>query len=415
MISDRAPGVYVVEVPSGARPIEAVSTVTAAFVGIAPDARVRIDEPVPIQNWTEFRKQFMPEGSTPTHLAYAVHGFLANGGTRGYVLNLGPNGSLAGDGAKRQGLAALERVDEIAIVAAPGFTQAADYEALLGHCERLGDRFAVLDLPERVEALDRLVEVATAGETPRRRGAATAPEGEGAGAATGETRPVPAAGLRPRTSDRGFGAAYFPWVVVRDLADPRQRLAVPPSGHVAGIYARSDTTHGVHKAPANEPVREALDLVYRVTRDEQANLNRAGINCIRYFPRDGIRVWGARTLASASSEWKYLNVRRLFNMIEESILQSTRWVVFEPNDATLWKSIRRDVSAFLLQLWRNRALLGNTPEEAFFVRCDSETNPPESIDQGLVVIEIGIAPVKPAEFVVFRIGQQASGATVEAP
>jgi len=152
-----------------------------------------------------------------------------------------------------------------------------------------------------------------------------------------------------------------------------------------------------------------------VTREEQGELNQNGVNCIRFFPRDGIRLWGARTLAEGASEWRYLNVRRLFNMIEESIAQSTRWVVFEPNDATLWKSIRRDVGAFLTRLWRSGALMGATPEEAFFVQCDEETNPPDVIDAGQVITVIGIAPVKPAEFIVFRIGQHASGAeTTEA-
>jgi uncharacterized protein len=187
---------------------------------------------------------------------------------------------------------------------------------------------------------------------------------------------------------------------------------VPPSGHVAGIWARTDGRRGVHKAPANEVVMGALGLTYRVTDAEQAELNPRGVNCIRFFAREGIRVWGARTLAASSSEWRYLNVRRLFNMIEESIAESTRWIVFEPNDVTLWKSIRRDVSAFLTRLWRDGALMGTTPEEAFFVQCDSETNPPEVIDAGEVHTVIGVAPVKPAEFIVFRISQSAVGAAL---
>jgi phage tail sheath protein FI len=160
-------------------------------------------------------------------------------------------------------------------------------------------------------------------------------------------------------------------------------------------------------------VRGALNVTYRVTSQEQGVLNPSGVNCIRWFPREGVLVWGARTVAEGSSEWRYLNVRRLFNMIEESIVSSTRWVVFEPNDVSLWKSIRRDVSAFLTLVWRDGALVGATPEEAFFVKCDAETNPPEVVDAGQVVIVIGIAPVKPAEFIVFRIGQHASGAQVE--
>jgi hypothetical protein len=168
----------------------------------------------------------------------------------------------------------------------------------------------------------------------------------------------------------------------------------------------------VHKAPANEIVRGAVGLTRRLTRSEQAELNPEGVNCIRIFGREGIRVWGARTLAE-SSEWRYLNVRRLFNMIKESIAENTRWIVFEPNTYTLWKSIRRDVSAFLTGLWRDGALMGRTPEEAFFVKCDQETNPPDVIDAGRVVTLIGIAPVKPAEFIVFRLSQVQSGAETE--
>jgi phage tail sheath protein FI len=178
------------------------------------------------------------------------------------------------------------------------------------------------------------------------------------------------------------------------------------------VYARTDGMRGVHKAPANETLLGALNVRYRVTDEEQAGLNGAGVNCIRFFADAGIRIWGARTVAEAASEWRYVNVRRLFNMVEKSIARATRWVVFEPNDETLWKSIRRDISAFLLRLWRDGALMGQRPEDAFFVKCDEETNPRESIDAGEVTAEIGIAPVKPAEFVFFRIGQHAGGTTI---
>ena len=196
---------------------------------------------------------------------------------------------------------------------------------------------------------------------------------------------------------------------MRDPLSPADLVDIPPSGHLAGIWARSDGTRGVHKAPANETVRGALNVTYNLTREEQGQLNQVGVNCIRLFGREGIRVWGARTLADGSGEWRYLNVRRLFNMVEESIANSTRWIVFEPNDRTLWKSIRRDISAFLTRLWRDGALMGRTPEEAFFVKCDEETNPTDIIDAGMVVTLIGIAPVKPAEFIVFRISQYAGG------
>jgi hypothetical protein len=186
---------------------------------------------------------------------------------------------------------------------------------------------------------------------------------------------------------------------------------MPPSGYMAGIYARSDGERGVHKAPATELVRGALGLRYTVTKGEQDILNPKGINCIREFPNRGIRVWGARTISSDAS-WRYINVRRLFNMVEQSIEIGTQWAVFEPNDQRLWKRITRDITAFLLRIWRQGALFGASPEDAFYVKCDSETNPPEVIDAGQLVCEIGMCPVKPAEFVIFRIGQMPSGGDV---
>jgi phage tail sheath protein FI len=190
-------------------------------------------------------------------------------------------------------------------------------------------------------------------------------------------------------------------------------VETPPSGHIAGVWARNDNLRGVHKAPANEPVRGATDLTYRITKAEQDELNPLGVNCVRYFPSEGIRVWGARTLAAQASEWRYLNVRRLFNMLKESIADGTRWIVFEPNDGLLWRSIRRDIGAFLTRVWRDGALFGATPQQAFFVKCDEETNPPEVRDAGQVVALIGVAPVKPAEFVVFKLSQSAIGADTE--
>lgn len=397
-----APDIYVEEVSAGARPIEAVGTSTAGFVGQAPNASARVNEPVALNNWTEFVREFAPEGSRSTPLSHAVYGFFLNGGTRCYVVNVG-TGGIAGGGRTRSGIDVLEQVDEVAIVAAPGYTDAASYDAVISHCEKMRDRVGILDAPERVDNIDLLTQVATAAPARRPRGE------EGAG----ETPAAPQGGLRARQSDGGYAAYYFPWIVVRDPLAPANLVAVPPSGHMAGIWARTDNTRGVHKAPANEAVRGALDLTYRLTRDEQGVLNQAGVNAIRLFSREGIRVWGARTVAASASEWRYLNVRRLFNMIEESIADNTRWIVFEPNDRTLWKSIRRDIGAFLTRLWRDGALMGRTPEEAFFVKCDEETNPPDVIDAGQVVTIIGVAPVKPAEFIIFRISQYASGVETE--
>lgn len=394
------PGIYIEEIPSGPKPIEAVGTSTAAFIGTAPNPNARLQEAFAVNNWSQFAKEYIAEGSQSTFLAQAVYGFFLNGGTRCYIVNVGPGLELIGDGKNRKGVELLEEVDEVAIVVAPALTDPASHDAILTHCEKMKDRVCILDPPLDIPNIDMLKTVGTPGPAPKSKKSAT-----------GETEPSPPPrGARPRNSN--YGAFYAPWIQVSNPFAPKELIFVPPSGHVAGIYARTDATRGVHKAPANETVRGALDLSYKVTRDEQGELNRLGINIIRFFATQGIRVWGARMLAE-TPEWRYVNVRRLFNQIEESIEEGTNWVVFEPNDMSLWKAIRRDVGAFLTLQWRQGALMGATPEEAFFVKCDEETNPPEVIDAGMVVVVIGIAPVKPAEFVIFRIGQQAGGAEVE--
>ncbi|GKQ38917.1 phage tail sheath subtilisin-like domain-containing protein [Streptomyces sp. A012304] len=289
-----------------------------------------------------------------------------------------------GDSADRTGFGGLEAVDEISMVAVPDLMAAyqrgaIDLEAvkavqlgLIAHCELMGDRVAIIDPPPGLNARQiRVWRQETAGY------------------------------------DSKYAALYYPWIKSFDPATGQARL-VPPSGHVAGVWARNDSERGVHKAPANEVVRGAVDLEIQITRGEQDLLNPIGVNCIRAFPGRGIRIWGARTLSSDPA-WRYLNVRRYFNYLEESILIGTQWVVFEPNDHALWARIRRNVSAFLVNEWRSGALFGARPEDAYYVKCDEETNPPESVDVGRVVCEIGIAPVKPAEFVIFRLAQFSSG------
>ncbi|MER6474760.1 phage tail sheath family protein [Streptomyces filamentosus] len=289
-----------------------------------------------------------------------------------------------GDADRRSGLGGLEAVEDVTTVAVPDLMSAyerglldldgvlAVQQGLIAHCELMGDRVAVLDPPPGLSPQEVAVW-----------------RSERAG------------------YDSKYAALYYPWI---DVADPSTgRVSpVPPSGHVAGIWARNDDQRGVHKAPANEVVRGAVSLRTQLTKGEHDRLNPIGVNCIRAFPGRGIRVWGARTLASDPA-WRYLNVRRLFNYLEESILAGTQWVVFEPNDDALWARIRRTVSAFLVNEWRKGALFGLTPDEAFYVKCDRETNPPESVDSGHVVCEIGVAPVRPAEFVVFRLSQLTSG------
>lgn len=292
-----------------------------------------------------------------------------------------------GDPADRTGFSGLEAVDEVTMVAVPDLvaayeTGAIDLEtmqavqlAMIAHCELMGDRMAILDPPP--------------GLSPQQI----------------QNWRVHGAGY-----DSKYATLYWPWVKVFDPATGTNQF-VPPSGHMAGIWARSDDTRGVHKAPANEVVRGAITLQTQITKAEHDLLNPVGINCIRSFPGRGVRVWGARTLSS-DPEWRYLNVRRLFNYLEETILLGTQWVVFEPNDRMLWARIRRTISAFLVNEWRKGALFGTTPEEAFFVKCDDETNPAEGIDAGQVVCQIGIAPVKPAEFVVFQLSQFSGGTSL---
>jgi phage tail sheath protein FI len=405
MPSYLSPGVYVEEIDSGTRPIEAVGTSVAGFVGTAPNPDALVDEAIAINNWSEFRRRYVRDGDKGTDLANAVYGFFLNGGSRCYVVNTKADGAIAGKG---RGLDALAAIDEIAIIAAPGRTDAAAHGALLDAAESLKDRVAILDGPPRVDDVEVLTRAADGSAAPP-----TTPAADGDTTATPARGKGPKPGLRARDSDGGYGAYYFPWLKGRDAIDPDALAQIPPSGHMAGIYARTDSERGVHKAPANVTIRGAEGLTQMLSRAEQDVLNPVGVNCIRFFTREGVRVWGARTLAPSASNWRYLNVRRLFNMIEESIAISTRWVVFEPNAGPLWKDIQRDVGAFLTLLWRQGALAGSRPEDAFFVKCDAETNPPEVVDAGQVVVVIGIAPVKPAEFVIFRIGQTAVGSTVE--
>jgi phage tail sheath protein FI len=397
-----APGIYVEEVRGGARPIEMVGTRTAAFLGIAPEAGQWVNVAKPCNNPSEFDRLFNPGSKDSTALSRAVYGFFANGGGRCYVVNIGDGGTVAGDPRKRSGVHALTAIDEIAMVAAPGYTDAASYEAVLAHCESCGDRFAILDAPEAAkDNPDALKEVGTV--------AAGGGDDGGDGGDTGTRRRKPATGMRPRTSN--YGAFYFPWIVI---ADGAAQVAQPPSGHLAGVYARVDAERGVQKAPANEPIRGAIGLTYQVTQAEQGDLNSAGVNCIRFFSSSGIRIWGARTLDDAASEYRYIPVRRLMLALRESIQDGTRWVVFEPNDEGTWNTVAGDVRAFLMRQWRAGALMGATPEQAFFVKCDAETNPQDVIDAGQLVTVIGVAPVKPAEFVIFRISQWSGEAAATA-
>ncbi len=296
-----------------------------------------------------------------------------------------------GNVADRSGLGGFEAIDDITMVACPDLLAAfqagainregvrAVQLAMIAHCENMKDRVAIIDPLPDMNAQD-----------------------------------VKDWRMKEAGYDSKYAVLYYPWLQV---ANPNPgtggtSMFIPPSGHMAGIWARSDTERGVHKAPANEVVRGALGLQNQITKSEQDSLNPVGVNCVRAFPGRGIRVWGARTLSSDPS-WRYVNVRRLFNFVEESILLGTQWVVFEPNDQALWQRVKRTITGFLTRVWRDGALFGTTPEEAFFVKCDAENNPPETRDVGQLIVEVGIAPVKPAEFVIFRVSQFSGGAGVE--
>lgn len=321
-------------------------------------------------------------------LTHAVYGFFQNGGTRCFVCRVKNVADM------RKGLEQFESIDAIAIVVAPGLTGAGNWDAVTSHCETCEDRFAILDCPPVVGSEQELDISLLNYDSPNN--------------------------VLPKTNKNT--AYYFPWITVMDPAkqlqdqDParniplryRGRVQVPPSGHIAGIYARTDEERGVHKAPANTPILGALNVKYYIGKPKHELLNPQGVNVIRNM-NGNIYVWGARTIGGDKNmEWKYLSVRRLFLFIKESIDEGTQWIVFEPNDTFLWGKINRNVTSFLTNIWRSGALFGKTPEEAFYVKCDAETNPPEVRELGQVVTEIGVAIVRPAEFVIFRISQAGS-------
>ena len=274
-----------------------------------------------------------------------------------------------GGSGHRTGIQALEDIDEIAICAVPGMWSQTVQAALIGHCELLKDRFAILDPPD------------------------------------GET--IDGIGAFRQVLDTEYAALYYPWCVTVDPSTS-QNVHVPPSGLMAGIYADTDINRGVHKAPANVVI-QGINLVgglaADITKREQDVLNPVGINALRFFPGLGERVWGARTLSS-DTNWKYINVRRLFIYVEKSIFNGTQWVVFEPNNDQLWALVRQSISAFLTTVWQTGALAGTTQDQAFFVQCDRTTMTQDDLDNGRLICIIGLAPVYPAEFVIFRFEQK---------
>jgi phage tail sheath protein FI len=464
-----SPGVYVEEVPSSIKPIVGVSTSVAAFVGIVPDKvsipeenpdydptkplsddnkkyktwsypqqkadldKAKADyeglmepdvrparpkgpkptaddfkkfraarenyaqalrrdgvsdladkgEPVLCTSFAQYRVHFgdFSENQDQRNLTHGVFGFFNNGGTRCYVMRYPVIDELQAPEA----LAPLEAIDEISIVAAPGILDEVVQSSLITHCENLRDRVCILDAPPNPDQFT-----------------------------VGNLKVI---------SNTDYGALYFPRIKVFDIVrklmaaptdeDSDGEVYVSPSGHIAGVYARVDHTRGVHKAPANEPIHGALPkgVEHLVSKAIQDGLNPDGVNCIRDI--DGkINIWGARTIGGDMNfDTKYISVRRTLIFLEKSIDRGTQWVVFEPNDPSLWAKIVRNVGEFLTDVWRDGALFGKTPQEAFYVRCDEETNPFSERELGKVTTEIGVAIVRPAEFVIFRIQQWAGPET----
>ncbi len=363
----KSPGVYREEV--FLKPAAALPTGVAGFVGFAdefPSVQTPFNTPVALHRKDEFAARFTSRPES--FLGDAITGFFANGGVRCYVVRADPAGDR--DVGLQNAISALAPLDDLDLVAIPDAMSLADEEAIrrvqqaaILHCAGEGNRFALLD------ALPAVGTEAVLEQRNR--------------LAVGQREPISA-------------ALYYPWLLTLG------KRAVPPCGHVAGIFARTDAKAGVFKAPANEEILGVLDIDKQIDNSIQDQLNPEGVNCLRAFPGRGIRVWGARTL-SRDPNWRYVNVRRLFLTLRRWIDVNMTWAAFEPNTPLLWTRIQRELTTYLSKLFRTGALKGATPAEAFFVKCDAETNPPEGREAGQVITEIGIAPLSPAEFIVVRI------------
>lgn len=345
----------------------------------------RLYEPMMLSLWSHFERH-VGDPESHGYFAYAVRGFFANGGQRCFVVLL-PDISVQSLETAFTGIAghpdyALSAMNTVDLVCAPDLVKQEDrklgfelQQMLVDHCETAGDRFAILDSWCSDGSKD----------------------------------------VRQQWSeiDGKNGAIYYPWVKVRSF-DGHSTVLVPPCGHIAGVYARTDQQVGVHKAPANEVLEGVLGLEREISQADQAELNPRRINCLRAFPGRGIRVWGARTL-SGNDAWTYINVRRLFLTAVRRIESRAQDVAFEPNEPKLWARIERELESYFMEQFRRGALKGRTPEEAFYVKCNSETNPREVRDAGQIVTEIGLAPGVPFEFVVVRLIQGRGGVSLVGP
>jgi len=354
-----------------------------AFLGVVPKPSKLIREAKKLQShmlslWAHFFS-FIGEPTNDCWLAYAVRGFFENGGERCYVVVLRDRSAAS----LEDGLQVIAHQHTIDLVCAPDLVKDREkafdlQQQLVDHCETTGDRFAILD---------------------SRLGDSNEHLWQQWSAINGSN-----------------GAIYCPWVKVHPLDDSHdgRSVTVPPCGYVAGVYSRTDYGRGVHKAPANEVLQGVLGLERHLTDEDQAFLNPKRVNCIRSFPGRGIRVWGARTLSN-DNNWMYVNVRRLFLTAIRWIEWHMKGVVFEPNDTRLWSEIERELTGYFLEVYQSGALQGATPQAAFYVKCDAETNPPELRELGQVVTEIGLAPAVPYEFIVVRLIHGASGVSISGP
>jgi phage tail sheath protein FI len=377
----KSPGVHIESAGDRYLPLEKIETGVTAFLGVTSEGPR--NEPTRVGSFEQYERLF---GSDDSFMNSGLRGFFDNGGKTAYVVNVAPEGGLDAtpddyigqQGSEPRGLQALERIEHVDLVVAPdlmgqykksvGFQVPehvlAVQRAIVEHCEKMHDRFALLDsLPNH-----------NMHEAVEWRG----------------------------HFDTSHAAFYFPWIKVR--RGEEVLAPIPPSGHVAGSIARADQLDGVHRAPANQPIEGLVDVAQRLRKRDRDFCFDHRINTLCSFPGRGIRVWGARTLSSDQS-FMQINVRRLFILVRKSLERYAQWVVFEPNEPALWKKLTRSVEVFLGDLWQSGALLGGTQDEAFYVKCDDETNPPEARDVGQLLIEVGLSPVKPAEFIVVRIHQ----------
>jgi phage tail sheath protein FI len=410
----KMPGVYIEEISAGSNPIVGVGTSTAAFIGKA--ATAGDDIPTPITSWNQFVKTYSQEDNNPfatatatLFLPYAVYCFFNEGGTRCYVVNE----SSTYDGETTPAwFEELQKIDDINIIAFPdtgGLDDPSPYIQLgYEYCYEREYCFFIIDSPKD-------------NNTPTEIKTFVSGIGDIQVTIDGEERSVKDMGLNK------YSAVYFPWLKITNpsyspYGDTRPTITVPPSGAIAGIYARTDANRGVWKAPAglsDGRIYSAKDVNLKFSEQDYGDLNCHNINAIRNIKDTGVCVWGARTVVLFTqeqintcddtiiqTEWKYINIRRLFNYIEESLYEGNQWVVFEPNGTELWSIVNRNITAFLTDQWKDGAFYGTTAEEAFFVKVDKDNNPPDLREQGFLIIDVGIAPIYPAEFVIIRITQK---------